>query len=53
MRETNDRQATSNTLQPSSRKRDAVRRKSGESVDHSDPGLMESQGRLTENQRLA
>jgi hypothetical protein len=41
MRETNDRQATSNTLQPSSRKRDAVRRKSGESVDHSDPGLME------------
>lgn len=41
MRETNDRQATSKTLQPSSRKRDAVPRKTGESVTHSDPGLME------------
>lgn len=41
MRETPERKAIPNHQQTSSRERDAVRRKSGESVDHSDPGLME------------
>jgi hypothetical protein len=53
MSELPERKAISNRQQTSSRERDAVRRKSGESVSHSDPGLMEPSIPPTADRKLA
>ena len=53
MRELTERKTISDRQQTIPRERDAVRRKSGQSVSHSDPGLMEPSIPLTADRKSA